>query len=193
VTIATEAATSTATPKLSRRSVTATQPSTASNGASHTQWCTHDTGDTSNPHNAVTPTAYGSRTRGITYTANASTTTAGITHSDSWPRRANAPRNDWLDTNAGDPIRSPSNTSFVQYVTDGPGASTKANAAQARKVAADQIAARYSLRNKKKTMKTPGVSLTAAAMPTSTPRGQRGLRARQSSVTNAINTMLIWP
>ncbi|GAB3870130.1 hypothetical protein GCM10029964_004000 [Kibdelosporangium lantanae] len=173
--------------------MTATQLSTASNGTSHTQWCTHDTGDTSNPNNAVTPTAYGSRTRGITYTANAITATAGITHSDSWPRRANTPRNDWFDTNAGDPIRSPSNTSLVQYATDGPGANAKASAAQPRKVTADHIAARYSLRSKKNNTNTAGVSFTAAATPTSTPRGQRGLRARQSSVTSAIRTMLIWP
>jgi hypothetical protein len=125
-----------------RRSVTAIQPSTTSTGTSQTQWCTQETGDTSNPHNAVTASATGSFTRLITKTVATRTTSASTTQSESRDNRANAPRSDWLPTCAGGPIRSPANTSFVQYSTDGPGSNTKASTVAAAKVTPAQIAAR---------------------------------------------------
>jgi predicted TIM-barrel enzyme len=142
VLIATAAARMTESPITIRRSVTAIQPITTSTGTSQTQWCTQETGDTSNPHNAVTASATGSCTRRITKTVNAITTTATKIHSDTWESRANAPRSDWLPTCAGGPIRSPANTSFVQYSVAGPGISTNASALAATKVTPDQIAAR---------------------------------------------------
>ncbi len=140
--IATAAASTTASPIPIRRSVTAIQPITTSTGTSQTQWCTHETGDTIRPHNAVTANAVGRFTRRITKTVKASTTTATKIHSDSWESRANAPRNDWLPTCAGGPIRSPANTSFVQYSIEGAGSTTNASAVAATKVTPDQTAAR---------------------------------------------------
>jgi hypothetical protein len=140
--IATAAASTIASPMVTRRSTTAIQPSTTSTGTSQTQWCTQETGDTSNPHNAVIARANGNRVRRTTNTVSARTTTANGIQSHSWDSRANAPRSDWLATKSGDPIRSPRKTSFVQYCTEGPGRSTKASTFAAAKVAADQIAAR---------------------------------------------------
>jgi hypothetical protein len=54
-------------------------------------------------------------------------------------------------------------------------------------------AARRSPRSRKNNTKTAGVSFTAAATPTSAPRGQRGPRTRQSATTSAINSALTWP
>ncbi|CAM3782346.1 hypothetical protein KIPE111705_24700 [Kibdelosporangium persicum] len=81
-----------------RRSVTATQPSTTSTGTSQTQWCTHETGDTSNPHNAVTASPIGTLVRRITNTASEMIKMAGATHQKSTDNRAKAPRRDWLAT-----------------------------------------------------------------------------------------------
>jgi hypothetical protein len=142
VLIATAVASTTASPITTRRSVTASQPSTTSTGTSQTQWCTQETGDTSSPHNAVTASATGLSTRRTTKTVNAITTTATKIHSDSWESRANAPRSDWLPTCAGGPMRSPLNTSFVQYSIDGPGMRAKASALAATNVTPDHIAAR---------------------------------------------------
>jgi hypothetical protein len=125
-----------------RRSVTAVQPSTTSSGTSHTQWCTQETGDTSKPHNAVTASASGSGARRITKIVSTRTTSATGTQIEVSDSRANAPRSDWLPTWSGGPIRSPLNTSLVQYSTEGPGRSTKASAVAATNVTADQSAAR---------------------------------------------------
>jgi hypothetical protein len=60
-----------------RRSSTAVQPRTTSTGTSQTQWCTQETGDTSNPDNAVTASPIGTLDLRITYTVSAITSTAG--------------------------------------------------------------------------------------------------------------------
>lgn len=116
------------------RSVTAFQPSTTSTGTSQTQWWTHETGDTSSPHNAVVVKAKVTLALRTTYAVNARTTRATRIQYGSWPSRANAPRSDWLPTCTGDPMRSPLKISFVQYSTDGPGRSTNASALAARNV-----------------------------------------------------------
>ncbi len=54
-------------------------------------------------------------------------------------------------------------------------------------------AARRSPRSRKNSTNAAGVSLIAAAMPTSRPRGQRVRSARQSTATSAISTRLTWP
>jgi hypothetical protein len=77
VEIATAAASTTDKPITTWRSSTAVQPSTTSTGTSQTQWCTHETGDTSNPHNAVMASPIGRLDRRITYTVNAITSSAG--------------------------------------------------------------------------------------------------------------------
>src|SRR6185295_18255972 len=54
-------------------------------------------------------------------------------------------------------------------------------------------AARRSRRSRKYNTNAAGVSFTAAAIPTSSPRGQRVRDARQSTATSAISTRLTWP
>ena len=54
-------------------------------------------------------------------------------------------------------------------------------------------ALRRSRRSRKNSTKIPGVSFTAAAMPTPIPRGHRGARVRQSKLTRAMSSALIWP
>jgi hypothetical protein len=67
----------------------------------------------------------------------------------------------------------------------GTGASGEAQAGPGR---AAQVAAK-----EEEQQEDPGVSFSAAAMPTPIPRGQRGARARQSAVTRAMSSALIWP
>jgi hypothetical protein len=77
VQIATATASTTDKPMTTRRSSTAVQPRTTSTGTSQTQWCTHETGDTSKPHNAVMARPIGMLDLRTTYTVSAITSSAG--------------------------------------------------------------------------------------------------------------------
>lgn len=76
------------------------------------------------------------------------------------------PRSDWLPMYPGSPMRSPWNTSFVQYSFDAPGAITHVTSAHPANVATARPAARKSRRTRKNRTNASGVSFTAAASPT---------------------------
>jgi hypothetical protein len=63
----------------------------------------------------------------------------------------------------------------------------------AQNESAARPAARQSRRRTKNSTKPAGVSFTAAAIPTSAPRGQRGPTIRQSADTSAISATLTCP
>ena len=50
-----------------------------------------------------------------------------------------------------------------------------------------------SRRSRKYSRNTAGVSLSAIATPSSSPRGHGVLRGTQSAITSVISTTLIWP
>jgi hypothetical protein len=100
---------------------------------------------------------------------------------------------DWLAAKIGLPGLPVWKTTDVQYRTESCQASGKPAAVQAAKETAAVPAARRSPRHRKNSTNAAGVSFTAAARPTSTPRGQRTAGSRQSSDTSAISTMLTWP
>src|SRR5262245_58302936 len=90
-------------------------------------------------------------------------------------------------------MRSGWNTVLVQYFTEPAGFSANPIAVNPTNDPTAVTAARRSPRSRKNRTKAIGVSLTAAARPTSTPLGQRGRDVRQSSATNAISSRLTCP
>jgi hypothetical protein len=83
--------------------------------------------------------------------------------------------------------------SDVQYSTESRHASRNPTPVHAQNESAARPAARQSRRSTKKSTKPAGVSFTAAAIPTSAPRGQRGPATKQSAVTSAISATLTCP
>ncbi len=100
---------------------------------------------------------------------------------------------DWLAANSRLPGLPVCATMDVQYRTESCQASAKPAAVQAANETADVPAARRSPRHRKNSTNAAGVSFTAAARPTSAPRGQRTPGSRQSAATSAISRTLTWP
>ena len=80
---------------------------------------------------------------------------------------------DWLAQNSRLPGLVVWRTMDVQYRTESCQSSAKPAAVQAANERADVPAARRSPRHRKNSTNAAGVSFTAAARPTSAPRGQR--------------------
>src|SRR5207248_1655837 len=80
-----------------------------------------------------------------------------------------------------------------QYRTDAVGATRKPTRLATAALTTVTTAERKSRRTRKNNTNAAGVSLTAAAIPTSTPRGHFGRSTRQSSATSVISTMFTWP
>ncbi|GAA0627927.1 hypothetical protein GCM10010174_54650 [Kutzneria viridogrisea] len=88
-------------------------------GAIHTQWCDQDTGESSNPANAVSTTACWDRpvwTKCRTPTQASASTAAQANSQGQVPRssRATRPRSDWLRGKDNAPMWSVCHNSLVQ-------------------------------------------------------------------------------
>lgn len=145
---------------------------TTTAGSIHTQWCDHDTGDTTNPNSATQTSAKigspAASTRRAAHHIAASTSRHPASHSTerTWSfsgSRARAPARFWLVFRLAPPMRSVSLTVCVQYCQESLQAITKPTRVAARNDATVVTAARRSRRNRKYSRKTAGVSLSATA------------------------------
>ena len=89
------------------------------------------------------------------------------------------------------PIRSVSRTVSVQYSQESCAATTKPTAVARIADATLVNSARVSRRSRKYSRKTAGVSLSAMASPSSSPRGHGVFFGTQSAITSVISTTLI--
>ena len=181
------------------------QPSTAITntvGNIHTQWCDHDTGETTKPNSAIQITAIvdspARSTRRVAHSVSASTSRHAATHGRNRacslrPSRASAPAMFWLVFKLAAPIRSVLWIVLVQYRQESCQARANPASVAARKDASDVNAARLSRFSRKYSRNTAGVSLSAMPSPSSRPRGHAVRRGTQSAITSVISTTLICP
>src|SRR5689334_13278292 len=169
-------------------------------GTTHTQWCDHDTGDTTRPNIAThirASTGCPARsTRCAAHTVSASTAKHSTTQSTNRgvadiPNRASVPEMFWLVFSVAVPMRSVLRTVLVQYSHESPQARPNANSVTATDDATVVSSVRKSRRSRKYSRNTAGVSLRAIATPSRTPRGQGVRRGTQSAITSVIRTTLI--
>ena len=177
---------------------------TSSAGSAHTQWCDQEIGEISSAAKAFSDSAHASAepasARRMPRQASASTTADIASHvaipggeCGFRPARASTAWMDWFPAYNGLPGLPVWKMTDVQNRTESCQASAKPAALTAAKEAAAVSAARRSPRHRKNSTNAAGVSFTAAATPTSAPRGQRTSGRRQSADTSAIKAMLTWP
>jgi hypothetical protein len=109
----------------------------------------------------------------------------------STPARTSTACTVWLVKN-GDPLTPPAGPPS-QKASDSRGATANPTAVAASPDTAAVTTARRSPRSSRNSTNAAGVSLTAAAIPISRPRGQRGCRTRQSAATRAMSSRLTCP
>ncbi len=152
-------------------------------GSAHTQWCDHDTGETTRPNSATHISASvgspAARTRRTAQMVRPSTAKQASVHSTKWvlwprPSRARAPAMFWLVFSAALPMRSVWRTVVVQYSTESRQASANPSRLAATKLPTAVSAARPSRRSRKYSRNTAGVSFSAIARPSSRPARPRG-------------------
>ena len=147
------AADKTVTPsQVNERARHADAAATSRNGATHTQWCDQDVGETRSATPAVAISASGGGARRIAGAANASTPTDSTSHSTvfndpSAPALTSTDWKVWFVKN-GEPLTPPAGLSSQNF-QDGPGATRNARPVTSAPDAAATAAARYSRRRRK--------------------------------------------
>ena len=181
--------------------------SSTSSGATHTQWCSQDTGESSSPVNADTSSACTGRSRlwkRRTSSAAGMASSAPIRNATCCDHGASSeslrtmPPSDWFHMPSVGPIRLGSLIVCVQYRTVSCHAMASMKPCSARKVPNARAASARRPVSSRWPTKISGVSLTAAAMPISTPEKCRALPLAEPSTStstraSAIRITLIWP
>ena len=183
--------------------LTAASASTASPGASHTQWWSQLTGDTISPVSAqVSQPCTGRPDRcsraAVISPAAAARPAAAAHHHSPLARlpdcRVNMPRSDWFARNPTNPVRPARRKSGPNHhCHEACGSTPKPAPASAPNVSV-ATAAWWNLRvSTRYGMKSSGTSLRPAAMPMPAPFHQRRSARYRSPATRAISSNSTWP
>ena len=138
---------------------TAVAAATSSAGATHTQWCDHDVGDTSNPTPAVATRASGAGARRMTGTASASSAADSSSQPirparPSTPARTSTAWKVWLVKN-GEPLTPDAGLSSQNF-QDSAGATRNPSRVATAPATTVVTAARKSRRSRKYSRNTAG-------------------------------------
>jgi len=182
---------------------TAASASTASAGATHTQWWSQLTGDTSSPVSAQVSqpyTGWPARCRRTAVTRPAAPARAAAASHHHRPparladSRVNMPRSDWFARNPTNPVRPARRKSAPNHhCHDACGSAAKPTPARTANATAAVAAWRNRRVSTRYGMKISGTSLIPAARPIPAPFHHRRSGWHRSQITTAISSTSTWP